>query len=350
MEESTILEFRALAKAVDAAWLKTRDSSFTQKVDEYRQVEQEFVQRAGDDAFFVLETKRCIAEAILRQANVTNQPFNVCQDIWNELVQLGFSNIESTCTMSWFYADCCLHNKQYDAGLEVLDTVIAEIHLRLDEPALTRHAVMYYNHELTRLGKHREGLVAFQTSEAEGIAWVKRRDAEIDAQRPSPQEQHERKLSFEMVVAIHAIAKTSSNRSFADVARDIRQVEADSLARLQGDDAFFVPDAKQRISFALIKEANQHHESFEVCHDLWNELLQRGFADLKHKCTTTWFYADSCLFNKQPDVGLPLVEPLIAELQKLLREDPDAEVSEEEYPEELARLQKLCDQLKAIPQ
>lgn len=162
MEESTIQEFRALAKAIDAAWLRTRDSSFTQKVDEYRQVEREFVQRAGGDAFFVLETKRGIAEAILRQANVTNQPFNVCQDIWNELVQLGFSNIEVTCTMSWFYADCCRHNKQLDVGLSVLEPLIAEFERLLADPTVAEDAAEYYRYEIDKLGKLRDKLKAQQ--------------------------------------------------------------------------------------------------------------------------------------------------------------------------------------------
>jgi hypothetical protein len=160
MEESAILEFRALAKAIDAAWLRTRDSSFTQKVDEFRQVEREFVQRAGDDENFVLETKRGIAEAILRQANVTNQPFHVCRDAWNELVQLGFSNIETTVAMSWFYGDSCLRNAEAVAGFAVIEPLAAEFERLLADPEVTEEYAEYYRYELDRLSKLRLALKA----------------------------------------------------------------------------------------------------------------------------------------------------------------------------------------------
>jgi hypothetical protein len=162
MDVHTIEQFRALAKAIDATWLRTRDGDFTQMVQAYRQVEREFVQYASNDDFFALETKRRVAEAILRQANVTNQPFHVCENIWNELVQLGFSNIEITCAMSWFYGDSCRRNAQAAAGIAVIKPLVVEFERLLAEPTVAEDAAEYYRYELDTLGKLLEKLEAQQ--------------------------------------------------------------------------------------------------------------------------------------------------------------------------------------------
>lgn len=161
-KEETAPLFRALAKTIDATWLRTRGSDFPQMVKEYRQVEREFVQRAGDDEFFVLETKRRIAEAILRQAIATNQPFNVCQDIWNELVQLGFSNINTTCAMSWFYGDSCLRNAQAAAGIAIIEPLVVEFERMLADPAVTEEDAECCRYEIERLSKLRQALKSEQ--------------------------------------------------------------------------------------------------------------------------------------------------------------------------------------------
>lgn len=151
---------RALAKAIDQAWLETRESNFPEMVNAYRDVEAEFVRRAGKHEFFVLETKRRIAEAILRQAHSTEQSVQVCQDAWNELLGLGFTNLERQCTMAWFYADCCLLNEKFDVGLGVLEPLIIEMAQSFNGPTLAPEERGWYEKELVTLCQIRDELKA----------------------------------------------------------------------------------------------------------------------------------------------------------------------------------------------
>jgi hypothetical protein len=93
--------------------------------------------------------------------------------------------------------------------------------------------------------------------------------------------------------------------------------------------------------------ADKHHEPFEVCRDLWNELMSFDFTNILQKCAMAWFYADSCVFNHQPEAGLAVVEPLLAELQRQVDTGTDEETLQE-YQDALARLEKLRDELKAL--
>jgi len=127
------VEGMALARAIESTWLKTRDRSFADIAREYKVVEAEFVARAGDDACFALETKRRSAEQIFKAGLESPEPFDTCQELWNDLLRLGFTNLERRCMMSWFYADGCLRYKQPEAGLSVLEPLIAELERWLAE-------------------------------------------------------------------------------------------------------------------------------------------------------------------------------------------------------------------------
>lgn len=148
--------FEALAHATESILAMARTRSFADGVHEYRQVEAKFVERAGHDEFLKLETRRRIIEMILREANIHEQHFQVCQSAWNELLALGFSNTAVAASMARYYADCCLFNEEFDAGLTALEPVMTELRHRIDEPATPRRA--YYRDELARLEKLRNQL------------------------------------------------------------------------------------------------------------------------------------------------------------------------------------------------
>jgi hypothetical protein len=100
---------------------------FEEIVEQYRIIEAELVQQAGDDQFDIIETKRRIAEWILTAASWRDQPFDVCQKAWNDLLALGFTSRYMKCNMACIYVDCCLETMQYEAGLAVVEPVIAEL-------------------------------------------------------------------------------------------------------------------------------------------------------------------------------------------------------------------------------
>ena len=118
----------AFAQASDALLVKSLDQgrSFTDAVDDFRQLEAEFVARAGGNEFDVIETKRRIVETILLLAHHKRPSFEVCREAWNDLVRLGFSHIERECTMSWYYADSCRQSQQPEAGLAVLEGTLGD--------------------------------------------------------------------------------------------------------------------------------------------------------------------------------------------------------------------------------
>ncbi|MDC0741100.1 hypothetical protein [Polyangium mundeleinium] len=134
--------------------------SFEEAVREYRQIETEFVERAGDNESHVVKTRRRITEWLLRHAHTDEQPHEVCREIWHELVQRGFSDIETRYRMSGIYARCCQMNGEFDAGLAVTEPLIAESEQRLADPTLPPNPRAFYEHELAIDRKIRDELKA----------------------------------------------------------------------------------------------------------------------------------------------------------------------------------------------
>ena len=327
---------------------KELDIEYMDIVHAYRHLEQEFIDDNDDKEIDALETKRRIAETILMAARDHEQPFDVCRDNWNALVELGFSSIDKYSTMCWCYADCCLFNAQYDVGIEVLDGVIAEIHRRLDEPGLICRREKYYDQELDNLETLREGLLAYQSSEAEGDAWDERREAASDAryeQDWSPQGRQKNEIVCKLFGASWPIRKNVSERSFAEIVREYQNAEAGFLAQLPAGDDSFVLDVHCHFATVILEDAYTRHEAFEVCQTAWNELVRWGLGDLEHRCSVTRLYVNCCLLHCQPDAGLAVVEPLIKKLQTDIEEGTDTEMPRRRYPRNIVRLEKLRNEL-----
>lgn len=330
---------------------KQLDMEYADLIDAYRQLEQEFVHDRDDNALDTLETKRHIAECILVAAHDHEQPFEVCRDAWNMLVELGFSNLHSFANKAWFYAHCCLFNAQYDVGLAVIDEAIAEMERRLDEPNVICRFEAFYDHELNSLDTLREGIVAHKSSKAEGDAWSERREAEIDAQPGPPWTPEEKKrieISSDLSRESWSIRKTAASSSHAEMVSEYHNAEADFLARLEGDNKTFEPDVRSHFATAILEDAYERHEAFEICQTAWNELVRYGFADLGHRCAATRIYAESCLFNRHPDEGLAVVEPLLAELGEHRDGNAAMGIRPEFYTRKISRLERLRDALRAL--
>ena len=339
------------AQRIGLVYAKRPWPGFEWAVQEYRQIEAEIVAREGEDEFMVLETKRRIAEWILTCANRDNVPFERFQEAWNELLALGFTDGYKQRHMTFLYADYCLTNKLYDLGLGVFEPVIVEFEEWLQSRVLKKRDRAEYNQELANMKLLRDGLIAFRTGEAEAKAWLELRKAHFAARKanPDPYANEPWGLREDLCDAMKPVA-SSWGQGFAEIARQYRQVETDFLAALKNGDDFFVPETRCRISSAILEEAHKHRQPFDVCQELWNEVQRGVFQDLEHRCDATWSYANCCLINRQFDAGLTVVEPLLAELHRHLDAGTDTEMDPERYPEEIARFDKLRDDLKAISQ
>jgi hypothetical protein len=153
-------EEAAFTQSVHAVFLREVDLSFEDAVREYRRVEAEFVERAGDEEWDILETKRRISEWLLRLALRAEQPHEVCREIWEELVQRGFSNDQQKHIFSAIYARCCQQNGEFDAGITVIEPLIIEIEGQLQSTTLDPEVRVLYTQLLPTHRKIRDELKA----------------------------------------------------------------------------------------------------------------------------------------------------------------------------------------------
>lgn len=337
-------------RRIESILVKTPTMAYAEVSHAYREIEAEVIQNAGYDEWEVLETRRRIAEAMVQSAHMLEQPFETCRDNWNALVELGFSSIQTLCNMAWFYADSCLFHAHYDAGLEVLELVLAEIHRRLDEPNITQEAEEYYDQEITSLEKLYAGLVAHRSSEAEGIAWDENREAAVEAyDEPSSRQHLQIELMCRLSKVIFRVRRSSSARSFSENVDAYRRAEADFIALLQPSESFYQVEVRRQILYGILEESLKHREPFEVGRGVWNEIAQCGFAKFTQKCAVTRLYAGYCLVNRQRHAGLAVVEPLLTELRAHIAEGTNTEMPSRRYPREIGKLEKLRDELRALP-
>ncbi len=150
----------AFNQRIDEVFLRKQKMSFEEVVRQYRQIEAEFVERAGDNEHHVVETKRRITEWLLSEAERSKQPHDVCREIWEELVQRGFSDQFQRQMKSSGYVRCCQHNGEFDAGAAVLEPLIAELEQWLQDPTLAPEMRNFWEHTLASDYKLRDELKA----------------------------------------------------------------------------------------------------------------------------------------------------------------------------------------------
>ena len=156
-------------------------------------------------------------------------------------------------------------------------------------------------------------------------------------------------LGWELGQAIQVIMASSFDRSYADVVHDYRRIEEDFISRPGGND-FHVLETKRRVAEAILLAAHSHGESFDICRNAWNDLVRLGFTNFRTKCTESWFYADCCLFNKEVNAGLAVLDPLIMDIEWQLEAMTSNDNAGQRLQDELARLKELRDELKAADQ
>jgi hypothetical protein len=149
-----------LTQRIVAVLRRRRELSFDESVREYRQVEAEFVERAGENEAKARATKQSITNHLLMEAERTEQPHEVCRDIWEELVHRGFLTMELRHVLSRTYARCCQYNGEFDAGIEVLDSRIAELEQLLQESTLTPENRFYCDENIRMHNEIRDELKA----------------------------------------------------------------------------------------------------------------------------------------------------------------------------------------------
>jgi hypothetical protein len=291
--------------------LFSKEMSFEEAVREYRRIEAEFVERACDNEYHVVETRRLITERLLSEALRYGQPHEVCREIWHELLQRGFSDVQKRYNMSGIYARCCQMNGEFDEGLAVIEPLIAEAEQGLADPALPPYLRIFYEYTLPSDRKIRAELKA-------GI----------------------RSLMQQIEAVYH-----SEELTFEEAVREYRRIEEEFVERA-GDNEADVVETRRSISEYLLHHALEEEQPHEVCREIWHELLQRGFSRIQDRHSLSRVYARCCQMNGEFDAGLAVIEPLIAECEQEPADPalPDAHAF---YEYELEKHRKIRDELKA---
>jgi hypothetical protein len=166
---------------IESVLIRKPRFTFEEALQEYRKIEAELVEQAGDDEFDAIEIRRRIAEQIFTYGYYGEEPFEVCQKAWENLVALGFSSLDNKCNKVCVYADWALETGEYTAGLAIIEPMITEVEQFLAEVTIEPMWRKSYEETLVCLQRRREGLLAFQRSEAEGAEWMAREEARIEA-------------------------------------------------------------------------------------------------------------------------------------------------------------------------
>jgi hypothetical protein len=356
-EEGRIAElFSAFVKASNAILLKSfhRTRSYAEVVADYRRLELEFVAKMGDDEFGALETKRHVAESILSLAHGYPPSFDVCREAFHGLVRLGFTNLLMKCMESWLYADICAYDEQPEEGLAVLDPLITELEQWLKESRATQRPTLFYEDELQTLKKLRDELEAQRMGQISPERITRRI---FEAHTATPEERRINEVYDAIWEARRAVYKAfarSRHRTFAQIADDYRQVEADIVARAGACDAFqgLVGKVRQYIAEDGLRAACGLEQPFDVCRQAWDEVVRVGFTSTSRRWKLTEMYAETCALNDQPEAGLAAVEPLMAEITRLLEKpkkklQPPPRCTRVELERQLEDLGELRDKLEA---
>lgn len=150
----------AFTQRINEVFLRKQKMSFDEVVRQYRQIEAEFVERAGDNEHHVIETKRRITEWLLSEAHRERQPYEECRAIFEELVQRGFSDAFQRQMMSGIYVRCCQRYGEFEAGLAVIEPLIAEVEHLLEDATLPPDMRAFWEDDLTITYKRRDELKA----------------------------------------------------------------------------------------------------------------------------------------------------------------------------------------------
>jgi hypothetical protein len=116
---------------------------------------------------------------------------------------------------------------------------------------------------------------------------------------------------------------------FASVVADVRAIEAEFLVRI-GDNQENAQQVRRIITEMLLQVAWNQEQPFETCQGYWNDLVQLGFYGIERQCLQTGAFAACCHDYGQTEIGLALIEPLLAKFERL-RADPSVTKEAAEY-------------------
>src|SRR5262245_34509672 len=115
------------------------------------------------------------------------------------------------------------------------------------------------------------------------------------------------------------VRSIDEDRSFAESVDDLRRLEAEFVVR-GCDDEWDVRETRRRIAELILNVAVSKRPPLEVCREAWKEMVRLGFSDKRTEYMMASFFAECCRYDENPEEGLAVLEPLVAELERWLEE------------------------------
>ena len=140
----------ALANDIAAVCLKYRDLTFEEIVESYRIIERTALARVSDNQFLALETRRRVAEQLVYAAIYKDRAWEEARVLLDELLRLGFTNIEVKVFVLQIYSKYCLKIARSDEGIALLAPLETELATKFNRKDLTKPARRFYSIELQR--------------------------------------------------------------------------------------------------------------------------------------------------------------------------------------------------------
>jgi hypothetical protein len=133
---------------------------------------------------------------------------------------------------------------------------------------------------------------------------------------------------------------------FASVVADFRALETEFAERVGNEDEN-VRQLRRIVAEMLLDAAWYTEQPFETCLKYWQDLQELGFYRVEREGLHTGSFAACCLHHGQIDLGLALIDPFIAKIERLRAESNVTEQALAYYAEEIESFGKLRARLEA---
>jgi hypothetical protein len=137
--EQVLLRMRCREIDSVSRLLRTPDINFDDLAKSYKNVEDSFLPKVAGNQFLTLETKRRVSELMLYSAIEKECSFELCHSLFDELSQLGFTNLEKKSSVYLIYSRYCLELGQSNHVTRLLEQLEVEL-----EDELRRSDVLVY--------------------------------------------------------------------------------------------------------------------------------------------------------------------------------------------------------------
>jgi len=117
----------ALAQELQKTFGQKREMEFLDLVRALKSIEMAYVEKFEGDPLAASETRKRVAELILYSAIDKGLEFAECQRLFNDLVQLGFSDLERKSTITIIFSRYCLETKHRQQGVDLLKALESEL-------------------------------------------------------------------------------------------------------------------------------------------------------------------------------------------------------------------------------